>query len=146
MGRVEVAMAVSVAPSRTEADLRELLTRIDAKLDLLLQRQRRRVPTLTREDRERLARLLPAIGGALGSEPFLARDLFETNKDGLRVVLRGLTTIRIGLLLQRAEGQPVDGYLIERAGVELHTGLWRVVQVPGSGLPATSPRAPHGLA
>lgn len=106
-----------------------------------LARDRRRRRELSRSDRHRLARLLPAIAGALGSEPFLTRDLFESDSAALGFVLQGWTAIRIGRLFQRAEGAAVDGYVIERDGVELHATLWRVLQVPGSGLPAVPPAA-----
>lgn len=101
---------------------------------------------LSRADRARLGHLLPAIGGALGSEPFLARDLFEHDAAGLRLVRRGLTAKRIGRLFQRAEGQVIDGYVIERAGDELHTTLWRVMEVSGSRLPAIPPHVSRDLA
>jgi hypothetical protein len=104
--------------------------------------------SLCRADLARLGRLLPAIGGALGSAVFLARDLFEHESAALRLVLRGLNAKRVGRLLQRAEGQVVNGHLVERAGVELNTALWRVLQAPGCpGMrnPGVPPQAPDSL-
>jgi hypothetical protein len=97
--------------------------------------------SLSRVDVSLLGRLLPAIGGALGSDEFAVRELFERDSAALRLLLPGLTGIRIGRLFQRAEGQVIDGYLIERTGGrELNTALWRVVEVPGSALPVVPPR------
>jgi hypothetical protein len=90
----------------------------------------RRPSHLTREDRDRLATMLPAIGGAFGSELFLVRELFEADAAAVRLVLRGFTPKRVGRLLQRGEGQVIDGYLVQRGGLEVHVVLWRIVQVP----------------
>ena len=49
---------------------------------------RRTAPMLSRNDRQALEKLLPAIVGALGSEPFTSRDLPDAA--GVRVV-RGLS-------------------------------------------------------
>jgi hypothetical protein len=90
-------------------------------------RERRPAPSLSRSDRAVLARLLPAIAGDRGSEPFdfTSRDLRA--KPGLRVVLRGLSVKQIGRLLSRAEGVPIDGYIVERCGIEINVALWRVL-------------------
>ena len=81
--------------------------------------------SLTRADRAVLARLLPAVAGALGSEPFASRDLCTT--PATRVVLRDLNVRQIGRLLARAEGIPIDGHVLEPAGVEINVRLWRVL-------------------
>jgi hypothetical protein len=99
---------------------------------------------LTRADLGLLGRLLPAIAGALGSEPFLARDLFESA--AVRLVVSGLNTRQVGRLLRRAEGHAIDGYLIERVTVELGAILWRVVQAPtflGNEKVSVPPRVPR---
>jgi hypothetical protein len=85
--------------------------------------------SLSRADRARLARLLPAIGGALGSEEFTSRDLGCHSSSGLRLVLRGLSVKQIGRLLARADGLAIDGWLVERRGIEINVALWRVVAV-----------------
>jgi hypothetical protein len=46
--------------------------------------------SLSRADLALLPRLLPAIAGALGSEPFASRDLAADASPGLRSVLRDL--------------------------------------------------------
>ncbi|MEJ7667699.1 MAG: hypothetical protein WKH97_02990 [Casimicrobiaceae bacterium] len=81
---------------------------------------------LSADDRELLARLLPAIGGARGSEPFVARDLAEEHPE-LAPIIGGLSNKALGRLLARAQGSQVDGYLVQRAGVEINVVLWRVV-------------------
>jgi hypothetical protein len=130
-------------PVVVEADVLELLRELIAEVkglraDLSVRGQvlncpRADISSLSRADLALLGRLLPAIGGALGSEAFLARDLFEHESAALRLVRRGLNAKRIGRLLHRAEGHAIDGYLIERAGVELGAILWRVVQAPETG-------------
>jgi hypothetical protein len=110
--------------SPIEALLRELVTEVKG-LRADLTRDGRR-SHLTRADRDRLAQILPAIAGALGSEPFASRDLSDASP-GLRVVLRGLSVKQIGRLLSRAEGVPIDGWLVERCGIEINVALWRVV-------------------
>ena len=48
---------------------------------------------------------------------------------GLRLVLRRLSAKSIGRLLARADGVPIDGWLVERCGVEINVALWHVVSV-----------------
>jgi hypothetical protein len=90
----------------------------------LLESRKRPAP-LTRADRARLARLLPVLGAAFGSEPFASRDVLDD--PGARVVLRGCSNKAIGKLLARGAGVSIDGFLIERAGVHVGLALWRVV-------------------
>jgi hypothetical protein len=113
--------------SPVEALLRELVEG-QRRIVQLLERDRRPSP-LSRGDRTILARLLPAIGGALGSEEFTSRDLACHSASGLRLVLRRLSAKSIGRLLARADGVPIDGWLVERCGVEINVALWRVVAV-----------------
>ena len=80
---------------------------------------------LTRRDLATLRKLLPAIVGALGSEPFASRDLCTS--PATHVVLRGLNVKQIGRLLARAEGIPIDGHVVDRCGVEINVALWRVL-------------------
>jgi hypothetical protein len=99
-------------------------------IHVLLERQHQRRPsTMTRTDRTRLAAMLPAIAGALGSEPFASRDLVADDAaPALRVVCRTLSIRQIGKLLARAEGMPIDEWLVERCGVEINVTLWRIVR------------------
>jgi hypothetical protein len=135
-------------PVAVEADVRELLRELVAELKGLradlaqsvdFSRRRENLPTsggctrvqvLSRADLALLGRLLPAIGGVFGSDEFAVRELFERDSAALRLVLSGLNGIRIGRLFQRAVDIPISSYLVERAGVELHAALWRVVGVP----------------
>jgi hypothetical protein len=107
-----------------------------------LERQRLSLP-MTRGDTAALATLLPPIGGAVGFEPFLVRDLFKHPSTALRLVLRGQRAIKMGRLFQRAAGHAIDGYLVERAGAELHTALWRVLQVVEGNREVNFPPSPH---
>jgi hypothetical protein len=95
-----------------------------------LTRDRRPSP-LSREDRTRLTKLLPAIGGVVGSELFLVHELFESGSAALRVALRGMNAMQVGRLLRRAVGVPIGGLLVEREATEAGVVLWRVVQVSG---------------
>lgn len=133
-----------------ETLLREILAELKGlREDLAASRLPGVQTSLTRADRALLARLLPAAGGAIGSVPFLVRELFEDDSAALHLVLRGLNAKGIGRLLRRAAGQAIDGYLVEEVGAELNTTLWRVVQAPGflgNENPAVPPRDPKSLA
>jgi hypothetical protein len=84
---------------------------------------------LSRADRDRLARILPVVAGAVGSAPFLARELLEHPSAGLGLVLAGSSSRSLGRLLRRAEGQPVAGYVVEQVGIEAGAKLWSVSKV-----------------
>jgi hypothetical protein len=109
---------------------REILAELRAIRHLL--EHRGRPASLSRADQELLGRLLPAITGALGSALFTTKELFEIDAPGVRLVITGLTSTRIGRLFRRAEGQQVDGYLVQRAGAEAHAAVWQVVRVVSS--------------
>jgi hypothetical protein len=111
----------------TDDLLRELIAEVRG-LRADLTRDRR--PALSREDRARLARLLPVIGATLGPDLFLTAELFERDSAALRLVLAGLTVKQLGRLLRRAVDTPIDGYLVVREAVEAGAVVWRVVQVP----------------
>lgn len=97
------------------------LAAIERRLALL-----ERGRSLSRSDRDALARILPAVAGALGSELFTVREVFERDAPGLRVVLRGRSSRAVGRLFARAAAQDVNGYVVERVSVERHAALWRV--------------------
>lgn len=107
--------------------LNELLDGQRQILERLEHQQRTTPPPLCRADLARLTRLLPAIAGALGSEDFTSRDLVEHAAPGLQLVLRGLSAKQVGRLLARAAGVEVGGWVVERRGLEINVGLWRVV-------------------
>jgi glutathione S-transferase len=124
----------------TEARVLELLEAIAAGQQVIagelrglradLARQRPGA-SLSRADRDRLARLLPAVAGAFGSEPYVVNELPDAV--AVRVVLDelGLTAKQLGRLFHRGVGLPIGRLVVERAGVELHRTLWRVVGVVG---------------
>jgi len=115
-----VSDAVLAAILQVRDELRDEIRRL--RSDLAAQRSGR----LSADDRELLARLLPAIGGARGSEPFCTRDLADEHPE-LAPIIGGLSNKALGRLLARAQGSQVDGYLVQRAGVEINVVLWRVV-------------------
>ena len=104
-----------------------ILAELKAIRALLEQHARRPAPSLSRHDRAVLARVLPAIAGARGSEPFAftSRDLRAA--PALHVALRGFSVKQIGRLLARAENIPIDGWIVQRCGTEINVTLWRVV-------------------
>lgn len=102
------------------------VARIEAKLDRLLEGARK--PTLRRADRERLASILPAIGGAIGSDSFAVRDLFEEGAPALQLVLGGMSIKAVAQLFSRGADLLIDGYVVQRSHRELNAQLWRVVK------------------
>lgn len=109
----------------------ELLAAVLAELrglraDLAAAREPR-PSTVNRGDRVLLARMLPAIAGAYGSEVFSARDLTEDTRPAVRLVMDGLTAKQVGKLFSRADGIAIDGLMVQRAGVEFHVTSWRIV-------------------
>jgi len=75
-----------------------------------------------------LARILPALAGVLGSEPFAARDLFEVDSAALVIGLGGLNPKSAAQLFSRGAGQAIEGYVVQRARRELNAQLWRVLR------------------
>lgn len=92
------------------------------RADLVRDRRPRR--DLSRADRDRLSRLLPAIAGAFGSEPFTVNELLE--RPAVQVVADGLAPAALGQLLQRARSVPLHGYVVESDSTELHRRVWRL--------------------
>jgi hypothetical protein len=112
------------------------LARLAAEVDDLrariacLEAQRRPFDRLARADRERLARILPAIAAELGSEPFLISELAGP---GVAVACAGLSPRRLGRLLLRGAGLAIDGHMVERVGDEGGCALWSVRKVVSGG-------------
>ena len=123
---------VRPAPARDADVLVEVLAELRA-IRVLLEQRRQPSRKLSREDRDRLYRLLPAVAATLGSELFTSSELVEHQAPAVRVVCVGLSTKSLGRLLSRValDGTPIDGYLVERQGVEAGVVLWRIVEVPG---------------
>lgn len=84
---------------------------------------------LSRGDHDHLGAILPVVAAKVGSSPFLVRELLRVESAALRLVLAGLSAKALGRLLRRAEGQPVNGLVVEHVGVEAGAVLWRVVKV-----------------
>jgi hypothetical protein len=94
-----------------------------------LERGQKRPPShLTRADRDRLARMLPAVMGVFGSEErFSSRDLAEDTRPAVRLVVRGLSVKKISKLFGRADGIPINGLMVQKQGEEFQVAVWRVV-------------------
>lgn len=100
-----------------------MLAALAARVEAL---ERARV-RLSRADRARLIRILPAAAGARGSELFLARDLAQSDDAGLSLVCRGLSAKTLGRLLLRASiAGRVSGYVVTAEGEESGATLWRI--------------------
>lgn len=82
--------------------------------------------TLSRADRERLGRLLPALSGALGSAAVTSREVIAHPSPALRLTVGGLSARSLGRLARRAAGIPINGLVLERAGTEAGAALWCV--------------------
>jgi hypothetical protein len=141
---------VAAAESSVEALLADLLVEIrglraDLNTHVKVGKAYRSGTLLSRSDLALLGRLLPVIGATVGSEPFLVRDLFEHPSAALRLVFRKLNTRQVGRLLRRAEGQAVDGYLVEQTGDELGAKLWRVAKFLGNEKVSVPPQASRSL-
>jgi hypothetical protein len=122
------AVSARSAPDSVESLLRELVTEVRGlRADL---RERERQPRyLTRDDRDRLTRLLPALLGCYGSEPFSSRDVVEAESPALVVVRNGLTVKALSKLFVRALDMPIDGHMVQKVGTEFRVMAWRVVLV-----------------
>ena len=118
-------MAIARDLDVVSVTLGELLAEV-REIRRLLEDRPRPAP-LSRADQLRLARILPAIAGAFGSDLFTSRDL--PAEAGVRVVLRGLSIKQVGKLFSRGAGIPINGLVIERVGIEINVTLWRVVAV-----------------
>lgn len=109
---------------------------IQRQLDLVLERLARleallsesRAARVSRDDCQRLARLLPAVAGAWGSRLFSSGELVAAQEPALRLVVGPMGAKTIGRLLRRGEGLSLGGFAVERAGVEGHATVWRVVR------------------
>lgn len=103
---------------------------LQATVDALARRvqaiEERLRASLSRADRERLARLLPAWSGTLGSSWMTAREVVEHPSPALRLTVGGLNARSLGRLASRATGIPVGGLVIESGGMEGGVGLWSV--------------------
>jgi hypothetical protein len=113
------------------AGLRDRLAAVENRLSAL--EAARPTDRLSREDRDRLSRVLPAIAGALGSAPFAIREL---QGPAVALACEGLSPRRLGRLFLRGAGQPIGGFVIERVGDEGGCALWSVRKVVSEGFSA----------
>jgi hypothetical protein len=114
-------------PPDTFDALRAQLAALTARVAVL---EAERVPRgpqhrLRRADRARLVKLLPAIIGALGSEAFFVADLFD--EPAVCLVLEALRPAQVGQLFERANGVPVEGFVVLWSGRKLQRVEWRVL-------------------
>jgi hypothetical protein len=122
-------LAARAAPPSTVDDpivdrLDTLIAEIRGLREVLAQARSPRPATLSRADRDRLARLLPAIAGAIGSDnEQTAAELLEI--PAVRLVV-DLDAAALGRLLRRATGIPIAGYVVTRGTTELQRVLWTV--------------------
>jgi hypothetical protein len=128
----------------SDADVAAIVDALAPRLAaLVVQQSRRRPHALSRDDRDRLGRLLPAIVGAHGSEPFTVAELVDEYAAVRLVVDRlGLADLQqVGRLLSRAVDVPIAGRVVERVGTERERGLWHVVGIVDDGSPIVAPPA-----
>lgn len=91
--------------------------------------------SLTRQDRDSLSILLPAISAALGDAVFATRDLMnEASNDpelqrAIDRTVPGCTPQKLGKLLARSEGFSENSHRVESAGKAREGVLWRVMHV-----------------
>src|SRR5687767_2071686 len=102
----------------------DVVPRVEEQLAAIRQEQRaqraileqileaRRPSRLSRVDRDLLSRMVPAIGGAIGSEAFACRELITHPAPALAIVLAGVNAKRLGRLFTRAAGVAVDGLMV----------------------------------
>lgn len=84
--------------------------------------------TLTRQDRTRLAAILPPVHAEYRGAWFLIRDV--STQPAVRALK--LSPTALGRLFLRAEMQVIDGgFYVERGGEERGSVLWRVEQLGG---------------
>ena len=109
----------------------EAQNRLDAKVERLCVAVERLAGkrSISRADRKRLERLLPAIAGLVGPDEFLACDVAEADDVGLQLVAAGLNARQVGRLLLRAVGLPIGGYVVVRLGEHAGAVLWKIEQV-----------------
>jgi hypothetical protein len=82
-----------------------------AEMDLRIAELEARLAPRQREP-ELAAKILHAIAGARGSEPFKVRELYKNPV--LKKVFEGLSSKQLGKLLAACEGKDVDGRTVKR--------------------------------
>ena len=118
---------MSARPAVPVATLDDVLAELRAIRQLLEQRPEPATACLSRDDRQRLARLLPVLGATYGDEGFTSRDCREDEAPALRLVLGKMSVKAIAKLLGRAEGTAIDGLMVRRLRMEFQVIVWQVV-------------------
>ena len=105
-------------------DLETLVRDLHARVRAL---EEVRGSALARNDRDRLARLLPVWAAVFGSTAVTSREVITHPNAGLHLVLDGIGARALGKLARRARGVPVaGGLLLARVGTEAGAALWSV--------------------
>lgn len=105
-----------------------------------LARERRPRQALRRADVARLSRLLPAIVGAIGSDPFTVNEVLEL--PAVRAVAADLAASACGQLLQRARGRAIGGLVVIADSLELNRRVWRIEATVEDASCTVAPRPP----
>src|SRR5215207_3099467 len=88
--------------------LRDLIDEVRALRVVLAQRH---APAeLTRGERAQLAKLLPAIAGAVGAALFVARELID--HPAVRAAAPGISPKKLGRLLSKADGVVIGALIV----------------------------------
>jgi len=106
-GRTLTSAAPPIEPISPSAEFSAVLARV-ARLEdrvAILEEQRKPHPPI--DPRVLLSKLLPAVAGRFGSDPFTTRELF--NDPVFRDLLAPLNAKRTGKLLRKSLGHTIDG-------------------------------------
>lgn len=119
------------------AKLDRLIGQLEDLPAALAAAQQQRAVALSREDREKLASLIPAISAAIGSMAFSTRDLLSelSRHQALSPLLQAAlgeindgTSRKLGKLLKRAVGYLEGGFRVECVGKAREGLLWCVFE------------------
>ena len=79
------------------------------------------------QDVDTMLGLMPAVGGELGDEPFLANDL--CTNPAFRSVINGRSARSLGILLSQVIDAPLAGFVVQSAGTSNGTARYAVKRV-----------------
>jgi len=105
----------------------ETLRSIVADLSIRIEALEARLKPRPHRDPEVLSRILQAIGGIRGSEPFKCKELYLDPV--LKKVLDGYSAKRLGKALSMVVGQDIGGLTVQRFFTEQHAVVWKVLRV-----------------
>jgi hypothetical protein len=101
--------------------LREMNARLE-RIELRLSTRR-----VSRDDYSILMKLLPAVGGRIGSDYFTTAQLLADPV--FKALLEELNARQVGKLLRRSVDVDVDGLCVQHVTSEHNACLWQVVSV-----------------